>query len=75
MEGREYLARYMGVHSPKLDVDVVFRSCEVADWQWRCSSSSRALVLMTHGNSAPTVERTSTCLSAPHGTSSPVKLK
>jgi len=75
MEGREYLAGYMGVHFPKLDVDVVVHSCEVANWRWRCSSSSGTLVLMTHGNSAPTVERKSTCLSAPHGTSYPVKLK
>jgi len=31
MEGREYLAGYMEVHSPKLDVDIVVRSCEVVD--------------------------------------------
>jgi hypothetical protein len=35
----------MGVLSPKLDVDVVIQSYEVADWQQKCSfSSSGALI-------------------------------
>jgi hypothetical protein len=35
----------MGVLSPKLDVDVVIQSYEVADWQRGCfSSSSGALI-------------------------------
>jgi hypothetical protein len=35
----------MGVLSPKLDVDVVVQSYEVADWQRGCSSSpSGALI-------------------------------
>jgi hypothetical protein len=34
-----------GVLSPKLDVDVVFQSCEVADWQQGCSSSSSGALI------------------------------
>jgi hypothetical protein len=35
----------MGVLSPKLDVDVVVQSCEVADWQQGCSSSSSGALI------------------------------
>jgi phenylpyruvate tautomerase PptA (4-oxalocrotonate tautomerase family) len=37
----------MGVLSPKPDVDVVVQSCEEADWQQGCySSSSEALIVV-----------------------------
>jgi hypothetical protein len=35
----------MGVFSPKLDVDVVVQSYEVADWQQGCSSSSSGALI------------------------------
>jgi hypothetical protein len=35
----------MGVLSPKLDIDVVVQSYEVADWQWGCSSSSSGALI------------------------------
>jgi hypothetical protein len=35
----------MVVLSPKLDVDVVIQSYEVADWQQGCSSSSRGALI------------------------------
>jgi hypothetical protein len=34
----------MGVPSPKLNVDVVVRSCDVADWQWSCTFAIEALI-------------------------------
>jgi hypothetical protein len=42
---RKYLAGYMMVLSPKLDVDVVIQSCEVADRQQGCSSSSSGALI------------------------------
>jgi hypothetical protein len=44
-ERRKYLAGYMGVLSPKLDVDVVVQSYKVADWQRGCSSSSSGALI------------------------------
>jgi hypothetical protein len=35
----------MGVLFPKLDVDVVVQSYEVADWQRGCSSSSSGALI------------------------------
>jgi hypothetical protein len=39
----------MGVPSPKLNVDVVIRSCDVADWQWSYTSSIKALIDVDDG--------------------------
>jgi hypothetical protein len=56
-------------------LNVVVRSCDVADWQWS-TSSIEALIGVDDGwDSAPTVDGTSTCLSALFGSSNPVKLK
>jgi hypothetical protein len=35
----------MGVFFPKLDVDIVVQSYEVADWQQECSSSSSGALI------------------------------
>jgi hypothetical protein len=65
------------VLSPKLDVDVVVQSYEVADWQRGCSSSSsRALIDVDDCcDSALSGDRTSTYLLAFFGPSNPVELK
>jgi hypothetical protein len=67
----------MGVLSPKLDVDVVVQSYEVADWQRGCSSSSSGALIDVDDcwDSAPPVDGTSTCLLALLGPSNPVELK
>jgi hypothetical protein len=41
----KYLAGYMGILSPKLDVDIIL--FDVADRQWGCTSSLGVFMLMT----------------------------